>query len=50
MKANLTTKTIEMTKSEANKASKFNSEKFNELKAYREAHPDFKVEIIESRR
>ena len=50
MKANLMKRTIEMTKSEANKAGKIGSPKFNELKAYREEYPDFKVEVIETKR
>ncbi len=50
MKANFEKRTIEMTKSEANKAGKIGSPKFNELKAYREEYPDFKVEVIETKR
>ena len=45
MNANLQKKTIEMTKNEAKAAGKINSDKFNELKAYQEAYPTFKVVI-----
>ena len=45
MNANLMTKKIEMTKSEAKEAGKLNSEKFNELRQYMAIYPGFEVQI-----
>lgn len=48
MNANLMTKKIEMSKSEAKEAGKLNSEKFHELRQYMEMYPGFEVQIKES--
>lgn len=48
MKANLTNRTIEMTKSEAKAAGKLNSDKFRELKEYQAAYPTFTNDIIDA--
>lgn len=48
MNANLMTKKIEMTKTEATAAGKLNSEKFNELKALREMYPGYEITIVKS--
>lgn len=48
MKANLITKTIEMTKSEAKAAGKIGTEKFNELKEYQRAYPNYTICIVEA--
>ena len=45
MKANLINKTIEMSKSEANKAGKINSAEFNELNTLRSMYPAFEIVI-----
>ena len=45
MKANLMTKKIEMTKSEAKEAGKLNSEMFHELRKYMEYYPGFEIQI-----
>ena len=45
MNANLMTKKIEMTKSEAKEAGKLNTEKFHELRQYMKMYPDFEVQI-----
>ena len=45
MNANLMTKKIEMTKTEAKAAGKINSEKFNELHTLRTMYPTFEIEI-----
>ena len=45
MFANLVTKKIEMSKTEAKAAGKLNSEKFNELHALRAMYPTFEIEI-----
>ena len=45
MNANLFTKKIEMTKSEAKEAGKLNSEKFHELRQYMEMYPGFEIQI-----
>ena len=45
MFANLITKKIEMSKTEAKAAGKLNSEKFNELHALRAMYPTFEIEI-----
>ena len=45
MNANLMTKKIEMTKSEAKEAGKLNSEKFHELRQYMAIYPGFEVQI-----
>lgn len=48
MKANLMTKKIEMTKTEAKAAGILNSDAYKELKAYRKAYPDFEISIRET--
>ena len=45
MFANLITKKIEMSKTEAKAAGKLNSEKFNELHTLRAMYPTFEIEI-----
>ena len=45
MNANLMTKKIEMSKTEAKAAGKINSEKFNELHTLRTMYPTFEIEI-----
>ena len=45
MTANLFTKKIEMTKSEAKEAGKLNSEKFFELRNYMREYPGFEIQI-----
>ena len=45
MFANLITKKIEMSKTEAKAAGKLNSEKFNELHTLRTMYPAFEIEI-----
>ena len=45
MNANLMTKKIEMSKTEAKAAGKINSEKFNELNTLRSMYPTFEIEI-----
>ena len=45
MNANLMTKKIEMTKSEAKEAGKLNNEKFHELRQYMAIYPGFEVQI-----
>ena len=45
MTANLFTKKIEMTKSEAKEAGKLNSEKFKELREYMDAYPGYEILI-----
>ena len=45
MNANLITKKIEMSKSEAKEAGKLNSEKFHELRQYMEMYPGFEIQI-----
>ena len=45
MNANLFTKKIEMSKSEAKEAGKLNSEKFHELRQYMEMYPGFEIQI-----
>ena len=45
MNANLMTKKIEMSKTEAKAAGKINSEKFNELNTLRTMYPTFEIEI-----
>lgn len=45
MHAIIGTKVIEMNKSEAKAAGRFNSEAFNELSALRAAYPDFRIVI-----
>ena len=45
MNANLMTKKIEMSKTEAKAAGKINSEKFNELQILRTMYPTFEIEI-----
>ena len=45
MTANLFTKKIEITKSEAKEAGKLNSEKFKELREYMEAYPGYEILI-----
>ena len=50
MKANLMERTIEMTKSEANKAGKIGSPKANELQSYRTAYPDFTIKVKEEKK
>lgn len=45
MNANLMTKKIEMSKSEAKEAGKLNSEKFHELRQYMEMYPGFEIQI-----
>ena len=50
MKANLINKTIEMTKSEANKAGKIGSPKANELQSYLAAYPDFTIKVKEEKK
>lgn len=45
MNANLMTKKIEMTKSEAKEAGKLNSEKFHELRQYMAIYLGFEVQI-----
>ena len=45
MNANLITKKIEMSKSEAKEAGKLNSEKFKELQTYLAVYPGYTVEI-----
>ena len=45
MFANLITKKIEMSKTEAKAAGKLNSEKFNELHTLRTMYPSFEIEI-----
>jgi len=46
MKANLITRTIELTAVEAKAAGKLNSDKANELKAYRTEYPDFEIKVV----
>lgn len=48
MKANLITKTIEMSKNEAKAAGRIGTEKFNELKEYQRAYPNYTICIIEA--
>ncbi len=50
MRANIENRTIEMTKAEAKAAGKITSEKFKELKAYKEAYPGFEVVIVAASR
>ena len=50
MRANIENRTIEMTKVEAKAAGKITSEKFKELKAYKEAYPGFEVVIVAASR
>ena len=50
MRANIANNTIEMTKAEAKAAGKITSEKFKELKAYKEAYPGFEVVIVAASR
>ena len=50
MRANIKNRTIEMTKVEAKAAGKITSEKFKELKSYKEAYPDFEVVIVAASR
>ena len=45
MKANLINKTIEMTKTEANKAGRINSNEFKELNTLRNLYPTFEIVI-----
>ena len=45
MNANLMSKKIEMSKTEAKAAGKINSEKFNELNTLRTMYPTFEIEI-----
>ena len=45
MKAIIGTKVIEMNKTEAKAAGRFNSEEFKELSALRDAYPDFRIVI-----
>ena len=45
MNANLMTKKIEMSKSEAKEAGKLNTEKFHELRQYMAIYPGFEVQI-----
>ena len=45
MKANIFNKTIEMSKTEANKAGRINSAEFNELNTLRSIHPTFEIVI-----
>jgi hypothetical protein len=45
MNANLMTKKIEMTKSEAKEAGKLNSEMFHELRQYLAIYPNFEIQI-----
>ena len=45
MNANLMTKKIEMSKSEAKEAGKLNTEKFHELHQFMAAYPGFEVQI-----
>ena len=45
MNANLMTKKIEMTKSEAKEAGKLNTEKFHELRQYTAMYPGFEIQI-----
>lgn len=45
MNANLITKKIEMSKSEAKEAGKLNSEKFHELRQYMEMYPGYEIQI-----
>ena len=45
MKANLMNKTIEMSKTEANKAGRINSNEFNELNTLRTIYPTFEIVI-----
>ena len=45
MNANLFTKKIEMTKSEAKEAGKLNSDKFHELRQFMAAFPGYEVQI-----
>lgn len=45
MKAIIGTKVIEMNKTEAKAAGRFNSEEFKELSALRTAYPDFRIVI-----
>jgi hypothetical protein len=46
MNANLMTNKIEMTKTEAVAAGKFDSDKFKELKSLREMFPSFEIAIV----
>ena len=48
MKANLITKSIEMSKNEAKAAGRIGTEKFNELKEYQRAYPNYTICIIEA--
>ena len=50
MRANIENRTIEMTKVEAKAAGKITSEKYKELKAYKEAYPGFEVVIVAASR
>ena len=43
MKINFESRTIEMTKTEAKEAGKYNSDKYNELKAIRADFPNFRI-------
>lgn len=45
MNANLMSKKIEMTKSEAKEAGKLNTEKFHELRQFMAAYPGYEVQI-----
>ena len=45
MNANLMTKKIEMSKSEAKEAGKLNTEKFHELRQYMAMYPTFEIQI-----
>lgn len=46
MKFNYTTNTIEITTTEAKLASKYGSDKFNELQTMKLAEPSFKIEVV----
>ena len=48
MKANLITKTIEMSKNEAKAAGRIGTEKFNELREYQRAYPNYTICIVEA--
>ena len=45
MNANLMTKKIEMSKSEAKEAGKLNTEKFHELRQFMAAYPGYEIQI-----
>ena len=48
MKANLINKTIEMTKTEANKAGKINTAEYNELMELMKNFPNFRIDIVKA--